>query len=492
MTIHGSVTRSFERRIHRVASFLMSFLILLVSGWSSAGARDLIWGVNGHPFTAYPGIPYTTQLDLVRELGARSYRVNVSSLDHIERLRDLVALGARRGIDILPVLTPPVDLDRTAPEALYANSFNFAFAVASAIRRHVGTIELGNELENYAIIKPCETQTDGRIYSCSYGLGTGIATTDYEGTRWKKVSAVLKGLSDGTIAAAPQMRKAMGSAGWGHTGVFTLMQKDGIKWDISVWHAYQTDPVDMLEKVAAFAKPIWITEFNHPVKHEMDPADHAAKLKEMIDTLKTRVGRFKIEAVHIYELLDEPYWGNDTEAIMGLVHVNRSETGKSWEVGARKPSFDVVKAAISDPAPVLSRDCDLGSYKPTAESRSTETLVAFAYCLVLGRNVEPQAAGSWATALASGWTIQDLIIALSKTDEFQVRYPGANSSNRDFLYLAFELLLGRRPDGGGLQSYLTALSQGSMRRQDIIRGIVTSSEFSTRHGAVTKMRLEAQ
>jgi len=489
-TVSGARIRT--RRFRGVGTVIAWLMMILASGTASARANGLVWGVNGHPFTAYPGIPYATQLDLVRELGARSYRVNVSSLDHVERLRDLIALGARRGIEILPVLTPPVDLETTAPETLYANSFNFAFVIASAIRRHVDVVELGNELENYAIIKPCETQSDGRIYSCSHGLGTGIATTDYEGARWKKVSAVLKGLSDGTIAAAPSMRKAMGSAGWGHTGVFSLMQSDGIRWDISVWHAYQTDPTDILQKVASFNKPIWITEFNHPIKLGMDPGMHARKLQEMLAALKPRIKRFNIQAVHIYELLDEPYWGADTEAIMGLVHVNRSDGGKGWEVGQKKPSFDVVKAAISEPAPAVSRDCDLSDFRAAPGLRSTETAVSFAYCLVLGRAPEPQAAESWTTVLASGRPVTDLIVALSKTDEFQSRYPGANASNRDFLYLAFDLLLGRRPDGGGLESYLNALSQGSMRRQDIIRGIVTSSEFTTRHNAVLSMRLEAQ
>ena len=55
-------------------------------------------------------------------------------------------------------------------------------------------------------------------------------------SRWEKVSAVLRGLSGGTISVDPTIRKAMGTAGWGNAGAFARMHKDGIRWDISVWH----------------------------------------------------------------------------------------------------------------------------------------------------------------------------------------------------------------------------------------------------------------
>lgn len=481
MTSAPRTSKSLQSAVRAVLAAAGLVTGLLGTIGTAASARDIVWGVNGHPFTAYPGVSYTSQLDLIRELGARSYRVNVSSTDHIERLRDLVALGARRGIDILPVLTPPLDLKTTPTAALYANSFNFAFAIASAVRRHVRTIELGNELENHAIIKPCERQTDGRIYSCNYGLGTGIATTDYEGERWKAVSAVLKGLSDGTTAADPTMKKAVGSAGWGHTGMFALMERDGIRWDISVWHAYQQDPHDMLQKVAAFRRPIWITEFNFPPKLEGDPVEHAKGLQGMIDALRPQIARFNIEAVHIYELLDEPYWGNDTEAIMGLATLKRSESGKGWEIGDRKPSFEIVKTAISGKLPVVFRDCNIDDLRGADRMSSMRGRIEFSYCLVLGRLPEGEASENWSKALSAGKSMADLILTLCETDEFQNKYDSTTLGYREFVHLAFELLLGRRPDGGGMQAYLTGLGNGSISRVDVLRGIVSSSEFANRH-----------
>jgi len=82
------------------------FLVLLVKLMSSPAQADLIWGVNGHPFTAYPGIAFDQQLDFVKDLGMTSYRVNISSITQTSRLGRLIEFAKPRGIDILPVLTP--------------------------------------------------------------------------------------------------------------------------------------------------------------------------------------------------------------------------------------------------------------------------------------------------------------------------------------------------------------------------------------------------
>ena len=105
---------------------------------------------------------------------------------------------------------------------------------------------------------------DGVQYNCAWGPAGGVGPLEYYGPRWRKVSAVLKGLSDGTTAVDPAIRKAMGTAGWGHLGAFARMQQDGIRWDISVWHMYGSDPEWAFKTLAGFKRPIWVTEFNHP------------------------------------------------------------------------------------------------------------------------------------------------------------------------------------------------------------------------------------
>src|SRR5262249_32115031 len=115
---------------------------------------------------------------------------------------------------VLPVITPG-NLDERTPQELYKHAFDLAVALTSRFKNDVRVWELGNEMENYAIIKPCEKRDDGTQYPCEWGPASGRDTLDYYGPRWAKVSAVLKGLSDGVISVDPTIRKAMGTAGWG-------------------------------------------------------------------------------------------------------------------------------------------------------------------------------------------------------------------------------------------------------------------------------------
>ena len=176
----------------------------------------------------------------------------------------LIEEGKRRGIAILPVLTPRLELDKEEPAALYQKSHEFAFKLVSQFKDDIRVWELGNELENYAIIQPCEQQDNGAQYNCAWGPAGGVGPLEYYGPRWAKVSAILKGLAEGSIAADPGVRKAIGTAGWGHVGAFERLQRDGVPWDISVWHMYGDDPEWAFKILAQYHRPIWVTEFNHP------------------------------------------------------------------------------------------------------------------------------------------------------------------------------------------------------------------------------------
>ena len=88
----------------RVAAALA--LLVLAAGRAAA----LTWGVNGHPINSYPGVSFAEQLDFLKELGATSYRVDISSAEAGDSLAALVREGKARGITILPVITPGLDL----------------------------------------------------------------------------------------------------------------------------------------------------------------------------------------------------------------------------------------------------------------------------------------------------------------------------------------------------------------------------------------------
>ena len=231
---------------------------------------DLLWGVNGHPFTAYPGITFEEQLGYLKELGLKSYRVNISRADTVPALRRLVETAKPHGIEILPVLTPGFDLAKASTGDLHAAAYRFSATLVSHFKNDIRVWELGNEMENFAIIRACEMRDNGVQYNCAWGPGGGVGPLDYYGPRWAKVSAVLKGLSEGVLSVDPTIRKAIGTAGWGHLGAFERMQQDGIQWDISVWHMYGQDPGRAFKTLSGYKRPIWVTEFNHPFGSQKD------------------------------------------------------------------------------------------------------------------------------------------------------------------------------------------------------------------------------
>jgi Glycosyl hydrolase catalytic core len=333
----------FRRFPHTLAT--VATYVAIAMGGPGAKA-DLMWGASGHPLSAYPGIPVAEQLDYLHELGLKSYRVNVNDVAALPALADLVQQAKARGIEILPVLTPPVDLANQTADELFAKSYGFATSIVAALQKDVRTWELGNELENFAIILPCEKKDDGTQYNCAWGPAGGTEPLDYYGPRWQKVSAVLKGLSDATRAVDPSLAIAMGTSGWGHTGAFERMKADGIVWDITVWHMYGDDPEPAFKKLAAFDRPIWVTEFNNANGSSNGEPAQAAGLRQMIVRLRELQKPYRVEAAHIYELIDETYWAPSFEAVMGLVRLDKA--GKdTWATGGRKAAYETVKSLLN-------------------------------------------------------------------------------------------------------------------------------------------------
>ncbi|WP_151613652.1 DUF4214 domain-containing protein [Sinorhizobium alkalisoli] len=447
-------------------------------------SADILWGVNGHPFTAYPGVGIERQLDIVRDLGMKSYRVNIPDVGKARDLGRLVKEGKARGIDILPVITPSnVDLAKDSADELYNKARAFAVTLASQFKDDIRVWELGNEMENHAIIKPCEKRDDGSQYPCEWGPAGGVAPLDYYGPRWAKVSAVLKGLSDGMTEVDPQIRKAIGTAGWGHLGAFERMRQDGIKWDISVWHMYGEDPEWAFKELARYGHPIWVTEFNNPYGSQRSEQQQADGLKQAMMRIRELEGKYKVEAAHIYELLDETYWAPGFEAYMGLVRLVAKGDG-GWTLGEPKPAYIAVRDLIRGkrPIPVPRRDCDM------AESRTSDPLAVrqarFAFCLVLGRQGDPEEMERWVDALEkSETTVAAMTIALMKSDEFNGRYATFGLTDRSYVSFLYLLILGRAADPDGLDSYAKTLSGGTITRESVALGMILSSEFQLKYAS---------
>lgn len=476
-------------------------LSILISATSARS--DLMWGVNGHPFTAYPGIPYREQLELVRELGMRSYRVNISFPSQAPMLAKLVAEAKPLGIEILPVLTPGLNLKAESAEQLYDRAYKITTALISQFKNEIRVWELGNELENFAIMQPCEMRDNGEQYNCSWGPAGGVSALDYYGPRWAKVSAVLKGMSDAATAIDPSIRKAMGTAGWGHVGAFERMHRDGIKWDISVWHMYGDDPEAAFKVLAKYNRPIWVTEFNNAYGSKRGENGQVIGLLKQMERLRELQGTYDIEAAHIYELLDEPYWAPSFEAYMGLVHLKK-DVARRWTIGGPKPAYETVKRSIaglpidpptedtaariaqsagSDQAiPSVDRHgCNLELLAQAKQPVSAPDQIEYAYCLILGRRSEAQTKAAWVDFMSRNSSVRPVLMGMLASAEFASKYPIAELDKRAFTAFAYRLLLDRDPLEQELTQTVSNLQNGSWQPQDLAQAIINSAEFKTRH-----------
>ncbi|RVA03495.1 DUF4214 domain-containing protein [Mesorhizobium sp. M7A.F.Ca.US.002.01.1.1] len=466
-------------------SFRLAIVAACLLATAAPASADFLWGINGHPIVSYPGIPVERQLDFIKDLGLKSYRVNVSGVDNADMLSNLVDAGKARGIEILPVITPAVaDLDKDSPEELYASTRKLAVTLATRFKDDIRVWELGNEMENYAIIKPCEKRDDGSQYPCAWGPAGGTGPLDYYGPRWVKVSAVLKGLSDGMTEVDPSIRKAMGTAGWGHTGAFVRMKQDGIAWDISVWHMYGDDPEWAFREISRYGKPIWVTEFNNPYGSQRSERQQADGIKQTMTRLSELKDKYKVEAAHIYELLDEAYWAPGFEANMGLVRLVALSDGK-WRTGEPKPAYKTVRDFTRGPLPIPKphRDCDPEA--AAADQSLPARQASFVYCLILGRKGDTASVNQWSAALEDGATkLPDMIMEMMRSHEFETRYATIGLTDRAYVGFLYLLLLNRSADGNGLETYTYQLRQGSMTREAVAFGIATSAEFNTGHAAM--------
>jgi len=447
---------------------------------AQSASPDLIWGVNGHPLASYPGVTTEQQLDYIKALGMTSYRVDVAGLDQASALARLVRTAKARGIDILPVITPRLNLDKATAADLYAAARRLAVGLIGPLKDDVRVWELGNELENYAIIKACEMRDDGVQYNCAWGPAGGVSPLEYYGPRWAKVSAVLKGLSDGAIAVDPAIRKAIGTAGWGHIGVFERLAQDGIAWDISVWHMYGQDPEWALKTLARFKKPIWVTEFNNPAGSRDGAREQADGLVRAMVRLRQLRSAYRIEAAHVYELMDETYWAPSFEAHMGLVGLVKGGPG-GWTPGAPKPAFAAVQRLIALPAdmPGVAPGCHLSPHQRLSAPASM--LVSYAYCLVLGRMVDEAGAKRWTAALEGGAKVGQMLLELIESAEFRSSYATSGLGDAAYVDLLYRRLVQRDADDAGRADYVAAMRSGKIDRAGLAAALIGSEEFRNRH-----------
>ncbi|RYD35089.1 MAG: hypothetical protein EOP87_07965 [Verrucomicrobiaceae bacterium] len=132
-----------------------------------------------------------------------------------------------------------------------------------------------------------------------------------------------------------------------------LKQDNAADFDILAWHWYsemgditaasdrKIDVIRLLKD--RYGKPIWITEINRR------DGSKGGMEREQAEYIAGPVAKLAahpdVEAIFLYELLDEPYFGESGESDYGLVTVEKG-SGK-WKPADRKPGFGALRKVIA-------------------------------------------------------------------------------------------------------------------------------------------------
>jgi hypothetical protein len=335
------------------------FAALSTLAAAAADGEKFAWGVNGHPLSqsGYFDIALSRQADLVAELGAGWYRVDLGEgafAAGTARFDELLTIAEGRRLRLLPVLLPAGADPKAPPEAVRAAAAAYGRLVAGRYKGRISHWELGNELDAVALLHRGDTTRAGATWR--WGDPDGSRPEDYEEGRYRRARAEIEGLAEGVKAADPGALTVVGTAGWLHYGfIERLAGEDRVPFDILAWHWYSEmgdmtrvkGRLDLVAYLARFGKPLWLTEINRR------DGSRGGREREEADFISVSVARLRahpgVRGVFIYELLDEPYFGASGESAYGLVGLARGPEGR-WAVGRPKPAFLALQSLIAGAA----------------------------------------------------------------------------------------------------------------------------------------------
>jgi len=300
--------------------------------------RGIMWGINGHPYGGLSGGPYSSidqQIQLMATMGIKHYRVDFYTADNASftLVQSLLDSAKAYNITITPVLIPATGANEQA-------SYNTAYALGQAYAAKFPGIlafELGNE-ENNSVLDPSGDHSNASDFTSASG---------YAAVRGK-----LRGLLDGVRAGNAKARGALGISGGCNVGFLQALYNDGLRWDITVAHPYDSwgDPENltltydhsqangscaksnMMAALASFGKPLWLTEFNYtPAVTANDKTAMGTGLQTMMKRFTSMAQKYDIEAVDVYEMFDEPA-ASGNEAYFGIFTSTGSGTAASTMV----------------------------------------------------------------------------------------------------------------------------------------------------------------
>lgn len=274
-------------------------------------------GVCCHPgYTRLMPISWDEVFSRVKDCGADLCRMDWGS--DWQTNGEILAAAQTAGVELLPVLFPPAPAEDTE-QAWYEASYAYGKECATRYQGKIRYFELSNE-------KDCACMTKWP----NGGDRDGASVDDYDPAKYAPIRGMMRGLAEGLRAGNPECLRVIDTAGWLHFGFIDLLVRDEVPFDILAWHWYSemgdiaepkksySGEYAVLDKLAGYGKPVWITEGNARDGTLGHTEQEAARI--LADTVSSVRASGKVDAYVVYELLDEPslLWAGG-EAQYGIV-----------------------------------------------------------------------------------------------------------------------------------------------------------------------------
>ena len=279
-----------------------------------AQVAHIFYGVNGHNNEggAYDISSPAVQLSQLKDLGATVYRNEVYSQGTADKLAGIAQTMAAGGVMVYPVLLMNITNFSGETDAYNAG---FALGEQTANSHRYPYYEVTNEMEGEALV----------------GNVDGISPQDYDNIKFMKLRGVIRGMIAGIRSVDTSGKIVMGGSAWLHYGFDQMLasgtQPDGtaghpvVDWDITAWHWYSemgdithacggTGCHNVLARLQAFGKPIWINEFGVRPNYGTDQQMAAYMVgNQMMAQFVALASTYGIESIQEYELYDDPVGG---------------------------------------------------------------------------------------------------------------------------------------------------------------------------------------
>lgn len=296
--------------------------------------EDFHWGVVGNYTLGDSFDSFLIQAALTKQLGAQWFRVGVSPQEKNFSTSDQIVRALTESkIEPVMIIGPDLSkmLSRTDYSAIEREAQDLAFKTATHFKGKVHYYQINNEVGS----------------TCLKDNWDGWNPDSYDPQKYAVVSSWLRGANKGIIIADRQAKRIINDQ-WQHVGIFELLARDGIQYEIIGWDWYHENPDltkveyapgqyrNIPEKLKTFNKEIWFVEANRTHGSYKDAETAQADYIEKIALAAYQSGIFK--AFFVHDIIDKPAENLEQDRNWGLVKVKKGPFN-GWQVDQPKEAF---------------------------------------------------------------------------------------------------------------------------------------------------------